>query len=370
MKIAYLVLKGLPTGGGIETFSAEVGSRLVKKGHDVTAYVMPHYGTGPGSYKGIRVRIVPTIQYRVFEKMSAALSATVLSLVESDFDIVHFHAFGPAVFGLIHRAWCRPIVVQGHSLEWKRKRWNSFGRYALEILERPSVRLASQLTVVSEVQRKYIKQRYCTNSIVIPTGINRPRLRDVALIDKLFGLAGNDYLLFVGRLVPDKGIHILLMAFQQVETEMKLVIAGEAIHEDDYLQELKALAGNDRRIIFVGEARRELLWELYSNCFSFVLPSEVEGLSTVLLEAMSYKKICICSDIEENLEAIHGYGLTFNNGDSVDLAATIRLLLKQPENYRCLGEKAHKHVLKNHLWDDIANQVERMYRRILENGKG
>jgi glycosyltransferase involved in cell wall biosynthesis len=200
MKIAYIVLKGMPLGGGIEKFTEEVGSRLVKKGHEIIVYAMQHYGAKGGTYQGMQIRTVPTIKSKSLEKMTASLIATVNQSIRNDTDIVHFHAFGPAMFCFIPRLLGKKVVVQGHGLEWKRSKWGIAGRLFLRLSEIPSVKFPHVLSVVSKVQKKYLKERYGIESVHISTGVNTPQIEKPDII-KQYGLIGNDYILFAARLV-------------------------------------------------------------------------------------------------------------------------------------------------------------------------
>lgn len=213
---------------------------------------------------------------------------------------MHFHAFGPAMFCFIPRLMGRKVIVQGHGLEWKRSRWSIAGKMFLKLSEIPSVKFCNTLTVVSKVQQKYIRENYGIESVVIPTGVNPPVREEPQLI-KEYGLKGNDYILFASRLVREKGAHYLINAYNSLKTNKKLVIAGDAEHEDKYKSELNRLAKGNEKIIFPGFATGKLLNELFSNCYLYVQPSEIEGLPIALLEAMSYGNCCLASDIEENI---------------------------------------------------------------------
>jgi glycosyltransferase involved in cell wall biosynthesis len=365
MKIAFIVLKGMPFGGGLEKYTEELGSRLAAKGHEIIVYAMRHYGVSDRVYRGMIIKTVPTLQTKSLEKLSASFVAAAFQFGEKNLDVVHFHAFGPAIFSFIPRVTGRKVVVQGHGLEWKRAKWGPVGRLFLKLSEYPSVRCADRVTVVSKVQQDYLKRKYGIESVCIPTGVNPPRHEQPDLIRK-FGLSGGDYTLFVGRLVPEKGAHYLIQGFRSLKTDMKLVIAGDAPHEERYKSRLFDLAGSDGRIVFTGHVEGRLLRELFSNCCLFVLPSQVEGLATALLEAMSYGNCCLVSDIPENLEALNGHGYSFRNGDTDDLAFMLERVIEQPSEAGALKKEARDHVLKNYSWDAIATRFEDFYADLLK----
>ncbi len=360
MKIAYIVLKGMPLGGGIEKYTEEVGSRLAMNGHEVIVYTMRHYGAEDGMYKGMKIKTVPTLKTKSFEKLFASFMATIKLLAEKDIDIIHFHAFGPAMFCFIPKLSGKKVVVQGHGLEWKRSKWGSAGKLFLRLTEIPSVKSPHRLTVVSKVQREYIKEKYNVDSIYIPTGVNPPEIEKPEMI-KQYGLNGNDYILFAARLVAEKGAHYLIEAYNKLNTDLKLVIAGDAKNEEKYKSKLYQLAKNNKNIIFTGFVTGKLLHELFSNCYLFVLPSEIEGLPIALLEAMSYGNCCLVSDIGENLEALKQCGYSFKNINVSDLAYKLEDLINNRGKVEAVKEKAKQYVLANYPWDQIAHHIEKLY---------
>ncbi len=354
----------MPLGGGIEKYTEEIGSRLVQMGHEVTVYVMRHYEASAGEYKGMRIKTVATVKKKSFEKLAASFMASCAQIKEKDVDIVHMHAFGPAMFGFIPRLMGCKVVTQGHGLEWKRSKWNWFGRAFLKATEKPSVWSAHALTAVSHVQQQYLKEEYGRDCVYLPTGVNPPTMEEPDLI-RQYGLEGNDYILFAARLVREKGAHYLIEAYRSLETDLKLVIAGDAQHEEKYKAELKRLAADDPNIIFPGFVTGKILRELFSNPYLFVLPSEVEGLPTALLEAMSYENCVLVSDIPENREAMSGLGYTFENMNVDDLAHRLDELMRDTKAAQRHKKSARQHVLQYHSWDDIAGNFERFYKGLL-----
>lgn len=355
----------MPLGGGIEKFTEEVGARLVKRGHKITAYAMKHYGAKNGYYKGMKIKLIPSVKYRSLEKITASLNATLTECLEGNAEIYHFHAFGPAMFCFIPRLLGRRVVVQGHGIEWKRSKWGRFIKSILKLTEYPSIKFPNIVTVVSKVQKEYLKKRYGIESIHIPPGVNPPIMRKPDIIKK-FGLNGKDYILFAARLVREKGLHYLIEAYLRLKTDLKLVVAGGAEHEESYKSQIYRMAKKNDKIIFTGFITGELLYELFSNCYIFVLPSEVEGLPIALLEAMSYGNCCLVSDIPENIEAISNYGYTFKNRDVSDLVNKLEFLIKHPEAVNSINEFAKEYVLQNFSWDTIAAKFEKLYTNLLE----
>ncbi|MDD3296133.1 MAG: glycosyltransferase family 4 protein [Candidatus Omnitrophica bacterium] len=363
MKICFIVLKGMPFGGGIEKYTEELGSRLVQKGHEIVVYAMRHYGAKDGIYKGMKIKTVPTLRTKNLEKIVASLMSTIYQYSEKKVDIIHFHAFGPAIFNLIPRLAGIKVVVQGHGLEWRRSRWNPGIKLALKLTEFFSVKFPNRITVVSRVQQKYLRERYNADSIYIPTGVNFPQPEEPELI-KQYGLKGNDYILFAARLVKEKGAHHLIEAYKRLNTDKKLVISGDIENEREYKKSLYKLSGKNKDIIFTGFITGKVLREVFSNCYMFVLPSEIEGLSTTLLEAMSYGNYCLASDIPENLEALGSLGHSFKCGDVDDLKNKMQHLIDDRSIIETEKKKSQSSVLENHSWDNIAEQFEKLYKEL------
>lgn len=365
MKIAYIVLKGMQVAGGIEKCTEEIGSRLAKKGHEIIVYTTKHYiASDDGMFKGMFIKTVPSLQGKSLEKITATFMATLFQCLERDIDIVHFHAFGPGMFCFIPRLMGRKVIVQGHGLEWKRAKWKRLGKLFLKITEIPSVRFPHLVTVDGLTQKQYVMDTYGRESIYTPNGVNPPQIVKPDVI-KYYGLRGNDFILFAARLVREKGVQYLIEAYKRLKTDLKLVIAGDAEYEEIYKTELYNLANGNKNIIFTGFIRGKTYFELFSNCYLFVLPSEIEGLPTVLLEAMSYGNCCLVSDIPENLEVLDKFGYSFKNKDVDSLTEKLRFLLKDREAVESVKDKAKNHVLENFSWDSTADQYEKLYEKLL-----
>jgi glycosyltransferase involved in cell wall biosynthesis len=360
MKIAHVLLKTMPFGGGIEKYIEEIGPRLVSKGHEIVVYTMRHYGTPPADYKGLRIKIVPALPTKAGEKITSSFLATLDVCFRERPDLVHFHSFTqqttflPRWFGI-------PVLVQGHGLEWKRSRWSAAGKAFLKFSEWIMVHSANRLTVVSQVQQAYLKEKYGRESVYIPTGINPPKRVEAEDITSKWGLKGRDYFLSAGRLVPEKGLHTLIEAYQGMNTSLKLVIAGDAGHEKQYFQKLQDLAKGNPNILFTGYVTGKPYAELMSNAYAFVLPSELEGLPTVLLEAMSYGNCCVASDIAENLEALGGKGKTFPVGSANDLRQCLEAVAQDKAEAERMRNQAPQGMLESFHWDKIADQFHRLY---------
>ncbi len=367
MRIAYIAVKGMPGGGGVEKVTEELGSRMVARGHAVTVYSSRNYGTLDGIFKGMRITTVPSVNTRAFHKLSICWNATLDVMRHGNVDLVHVHAVGPSLFSIFPRMRGIPTVVQTHGLEWKRDKWGLTGKTFLRLSDYSVAYFPSKITAVSKVQKNYYETRFGREVVYIPNGVSPVEYRPPQWILEQ-GLVPGQYILFAARLVPEKGAHLLIEAFQGIKTDMKLVIAGDAAYAEPYKARLRNLAGDDRRILFPGFVKGAPLEELFSNAYMFCLPSMLEGLPVALLEAMNYGNCCLSSDIPENLEAVEDYGYTFRNRDASDLRRVLFDLIEHPSKVHEKKRPALEHVRKNFSWDAVADQMETLYLSLFWNG--
>ena len=359
MKIAMFGIKGVPVPAGVENVVEEIGSRLVQRGHQVTVYVRPHY-TPPSlkEYKGMKLVHLPSIPTKHLDAITHSFLACLAALA-SDADIIHIHAIGNSIFAGLPRLFGKKTVVQSHGLDWQRAKWGRLAKLYLRMTDYTSIYFPNATTVVSQKTQHYYQDKFHRPVVFIPNGVSP--VQKVAPSEILqYGLQGNDYLFFAARLVPEKGCHYLIEAYQKLgQTDKKLVIAGDGVFGDAYAERLKRYASD--RILFLGFVQGRLLEELLSNAYVYVLPSEIEGLSVGLLEAMSYGNCVLVSNIEENLEAIGSAGLSFQSTSSADLATALGVLTKENtvvEQYRSQAQQA---VLEMYNWDQVTDQYEALY---------
>jgi len=368
MRIAFIGQKGIPaTYGGIEDYVEKVSTRLVKRGHQVTVFCRPHYTSGNGTYDGVRRRRTFSVATKHLDAISHTFLCSLQSLM-GEFDVVNYQALGPSSLSFFPRLWGRAKVVATiHSLDWQRDKWNAWARRLFKLAEYPSVRFPDKVAVVSQSLKEYFQTKTDKEVIRIPTGVDAPLLRKADKIGR-FGLEKNNFILFLNRLVPEKGCHLLIEAFRGLNTDKRLFIAGDGRFSKDYVKTLKLAAEADDRIIFGGYVEEDSLQELYTNCYLYVLPSMVEGISQSVLKALSYGKAVLVSDIPENLEAVQDHGFAFRNRDASDLRANLEILLKQPDLVRADKERRKRYIRNNFSWDRAAEDLEHLFARCL-NGK-
>jgi len=358
MKIAMLGLKGIAYPGGVENFTEQVAWRLVERGHQVTVYVRPYVGDEEnGDYRGIKIRKLPTVNTKHLDTITHTFLATVDAL-RSDVDLLHFHALGPAVFSFLPRLKGIKTVVQVHGLDWQREKWGKAARAFLRCGEYTAAHFPHRTLVISLALKQYFERKYHRPVDYVPNGVEPYQQRGPHEIRK-WGLDRGNYILFLGRLVPEKGCHYLLKAFQEIEGPMKLVVAGDSSHSDDYVARLRQMASS--KVVFTGFARGDFLEELFSNAYAYVLPSDVEGLPHSLLQALSFGKCVLASDIPANVEALGDCGVTFESGNIDDLKEKIRFLLRHPEFTLAQKEKSQARVREHYAWNEIVNRLEQIY---------
>lgn len=372
LKIAMLGQKHvLSNEGGVEKVVREISTRLVRLGFDVTCYdrknkhVMDSTENLPtlSEYKGVKIKNCFTIDKKGLAAVSSSFFGT-LKILFSNAGVVHYHAEGPsAMIPIIKFLSKKRVVVTIHGLDWKRDKWGTgFASKYIKFGEKMAAKYADEIIVLSEGVKEYFKETYNRDTRFIPNGVTRPEVLKADIIRKKYNLGKDDYFLFLGRIVPEKGIHYLIDAYNQVNTSKKLVIAGGASDTDSYYEELRKKSSNNKNIIFTGFVQGQELKELYSNAFVYVLPSDLEGMPLSLLEAMSYGNCCLTSDIEECANVMEDYGVTFKRGDILDLSQTLQKLNNDVSIVQKLKNESTQFILEKYNWDDIADKTIELYR--------
>ena len=369
MAIAMFGQKRLSREGGIEIVVKELCTRMAKNGYTVTCYNRSgHHVSGAEydkktEYEGINQKCVPTIEKKGLAAVSSSFFAALYSAF-GKYNVVHIHAEGPAFFSWLPKLLGKRVIVTVHGLDWQREKWKSgFGSKFIKQGEKNAVKYADEIIVLSKGVHDYFRNQYGRETRFIPNGVNRPEIRKAELITDKFGLTKDSYILFLGRLVPEKGIRYLVEAFKNVKTEKKLVIAGGSSDTDSFMKELKELAKDDKRIIFTGFVQGQMLEELYSNAYIYTLPSDLEGMPLSLLEAMSYGNCCLVSDIQECTEVVEDKALIFKKSNVQDLQNKLQEACDRTENIMELKQQAADYICKKYNWDDVVEETLKLYRR-------
>lgn len=371
VKIAMLGHKSIPSRqGGIEIVVEELAVRMAALGHQVTIYNRSgHHVSGKEfdqkklrEYKGIRMKYVPTIDKKGLAAMSASFFAAVAAAF-GKYDVVHFHAEGPCAMLWLPKLFGKRCIATVHGLDHQRAKWGKFASTYIMLGEKCAVRFADEIIVLSEGVQKYFLDTYGRKTRFIPNGVNRPVLHEAEIIKNKFGLEKDTYILFLGRLVPEKGLRYLIQAFKQVKTDKKLVIAGGSSDTDEFASELWEMAKDDDRIIFTGFVQGQELDELYSNAYVYTLPSDLEGMPLSLLEAMSYGNCCLVSDIDECASVVEDKALIFKKSDVNDLKEKLQLACDQPKTVEQMKAEAADFICGKYNWDDVVKETLSLYRK-------
>jgi glycosyltransferase involved in cell wall biosynthesis len=362
LRVAFIGGRGVVSKySGIEAYYEEVGQRLAGMGHHVTAYCRTYF-TPPGKeHNGMQTVRLPTIRSKHLETLLHTFLSTLHVLVRPC-DIVHYHALGPALFSFIPRLAGKKTVVTVQGLDWQRKKWGRVASIVLRFGERAAVSLPTQTMVVSrQLQRHYAACNEAETSYVPNGGV----LRNWSVPQKIleWDIEPGRYILFLGRFSPEKGCHLLVEAYEKLDTDVKLVMAGASSYCDAYSRAL--LAHASKRIKILDWVAGEVLDELLTNAMIFVLPSDLEGLSLALLDAMGAGLCVLCSDVAENREAIDDAGFTFRRGDVADLADRLRFLIANPAVREAAGQAAKRRVREHYQWPEIAEEIERVYYKMM-----
>lgn len=371
LKIAMLGHKRIPSReGGIEIVVEELCTRMAELGHDVTCYNRKgHHVSGKDfdnevsdTYKGIKIKNVFTIDKRGIAAMTASVTGAIAAAF-GKFDVVHFHAEGPCAMLWLPKLFRKRCIATIHGLDHQRAKWGKLASTYIMLGEKCAVKFADEIIVLSEGVQKYFMDTYGRKTQFIPNGVNRPVLRKADIIKEKFGLEKDSYLLFLGRLVPEKGIRYLIEAFKQVQTDKKLVIAGGSSDTEEFAAELKELAKNDARILFTGFVQGDELDELYSNAYLYVLPSDLEGMPLSLLEAMSYGNCCLVSNIEESTSVVEDKAFVFKKSDIIDLQNKLQEICDRKEQVEKYKNEAADYICEKYNWDDIVKRTLMLYKK-------
>jgi glycosyltransferase involved in cell wall biosynthesis len=363
LRIAFIGARGV--GGsysGIETYYEEVGSRLAARSHSVTAYCRRHFTPNVPLYKGIQVRLLPALRNKHLETASHSFLST-LDALRRSYDIVQYHAIGSAPLALLPRVRGVVTVVSVRGLDWQRAKWGRTARAALKFGEWASARAPTATVVVSNTLRQHYLETHGAAVHVIPNAVSRPARVEADQIRK-FGLEKDGFVLFAGRLSPEKGVHTLIEAMRPFAGRMTLALAGGSSYSDGYIESLRKSAFPG--VSFLGNVDKTLMAELYSNCYAYVLPSAMEGLSVGLLEALTYGNCILTTDIPENSEVIGSAGIQFGFDDVDGLREGLRRVIDRPEVMHEYRAKAAARAAALPTWDDVATLTEELYYDLLD----
>lgn len=370
LNIAMIGHKRVPSReGGVEVVVEELSTRMVKLGHRVVCFNRrgkhisgQNFGVkNINEYKGVEIKTVFTIDKKGLAAVSSSFFA-ILKACFRNFDIVHIHAEGPAFWSFLLKIFGKRVIVTVHGLDHKRAKWGGFASWYIRQGEKHAVKYADEIIVLSKEVKKYFKDMYNRDTNFIPNGVNKPILRDDILIRDRFKINKDEYILYLGRIVPEKGIQYLIEAFKVINTNKKLVIAGGSSDTKSFMYQLKNLAKEDKRIIFTDFVEGEILKELYSNAYVYVLPSELEGMPLSLLEAMSYGNCCLVSNISECKDVVEDKAVIFEKSNVEDLKNKLQGLIDNRSLVEYYKKSASEFICEKYNWDDVVRKTLEVYK--------
>ena len=375
LRIAMIGHKRVPSReGGVEIVVWELATRLRDLGYEVDCYNRSGYrivrqrdyervSGKRGWYRdGIRILTIPTLRNGKLNAIVYSVLATMRALF-GRYDVIHFHAEGPCLMCWLPKLFGIRVVATIHGLDWQRAKWGKFASRMLRAGEKMAAKYADEVIVLSANLQDYFQKEYGRETHFIPNGIERPQITPANEITTRWGLHQNDYFMTLCRIVPEKGLHYLLEAFKNVKTDKKLVLAGGPSNALDYYEEIRELAAQDDRVILAGLVQGNTLAELLSNAYLFALPSDVEGMSISLLEAMSYGNCCLVSDIRESTEVVEDHAPVFRKSDVENLREVLQELMDHPEKVREYRCGAADFICGKYNWDEVVAETLQLYQK-------
>lgn len=376
MKVAMIGHKVVPSRrGGIENVLTSLCPLLAESGVDVTCYnrstdkVENEYidMVDHNKYRGVTLKKAWTIEAKGISAMISSFTAAI-SATFAGFDVLHFHAEGPCAAMWIPKMFGKRCVATVHGLDWQREKWSgSFASKYIKFGEKVMVKCADEIIVLSESAKAYFKETYNRDTVLIHNGMDKPTIKQAEKIIELYGLSKGDYICTVSRLTAEKGLHYLIEAYNNIKTDKKLVIAGDTSDTDEYVAYIKQMAGDNPNIIFTGFISGDILKEIYSNAYIVAVPSDIEGMSISLLEALAYGNAVLCSDIPENTLVTEDKAINFKKSDVADLQNKLQNMCDDNLCVENLKHGVDDFILEKYNWNDVAVATRNLYEKVLTN---
>ena len=375
MKVAMIGHKVVPSRrGGIEKVLTTLCPLMAEAGEDVCVYnrmgdkVENEYVSEvfKNKYKGVKLKKAFTFKLRGISAMLASHTGA-LAAAFSNCDIVHFHAEGPCAAMWIPKLFGKKCVATVHGLDWQREKWGKgFASKYIKFGERMLVKYADEIIVLSENAKAYFKETYGRETNLIYNGADEPVIKEADKITEAYGIKKDSYICIISRLTEEKGVHYLIDAYNSIKTDKKLVIAGDTSDTDDYVALLKEKAKDNENIIFTGFISGRIIEEMYSNAYAVCLPSDLEGMSLSLLEALAYGNAVVLSDIKENSAVAEDRALYFKHGNTADLAEKLEFICSDSGFKDELKSRVSGFIINKYNWKDVRDKTLELYRKALK----
>jgi glycosyltransferase involved in cell wall biosynthesis len=358
-KIAAFGFRSIPPQAGCagaDKFAEELFTRLVQRGFEVTAYNRAYEENSQqvGNYKGIKLINLKTVKSKGFDTLLHSLKATWHIITHNTGDIVHIQNGGNSIWSIPLRLFGKKVFISQDGVDWKRDKWPWYGKLYLYLSTFLTARAPNAVIFDNIFAKELFEQRFHKTYNFIPFGseVSDADL-DTTILDKL-NLTPGEYFLFVGRFIPDKGLQYLIPAFEKTHADNKLVLVGGSPNPSDFETQIKAT--KDQRIVFPGYVYGRDVHALMKNAYAYIQPSDIEGLSPVILENMGLQTPVICSDIKENIYVVEDTALSFKQANIDDLAKVLRHALDNPEALKENAIKAKKRALEKFSWEVVTDQ--------------
>lgn len=357
MKIVFIGGRGIHILGGIENYMLNLTRELTKLGHECIVWCESDHNEVE-MLDGVKVIYHKGPKSNLICKPWCGLKATIKTVFrEKCVDVIHYNAWPPSLWCWIPRLFGIPSMMEGHGLEWQRSKYSPKAQKIMKAMEGFTARLNQHLIMCSEGQVKYFKEEYGKESICIPGAVTLPDLslpNDSGILER-FGIAPKKYFLFMGRLVQDKNPDYLIQAFIKAKKEgYKIVIAGSNDAMPDYVEKLHSIGAGHNDVVFTGAVYAQDKAKLLQNAYCFCLPSTIEGLSIVMMEAASYHLPVIASEIEANREFLGDDAVYVKPENESDLVKAIEYAIAHPQEMKQQQFINYQKIVDKYTWDKVA----------------
>lgn len=346
-----------PGGAGSDKFAFELYPRITDKGHELIAYtrIYPDDKESQPDYFGkIRIKAFKTVSRAGFDTLVHSFKATCDVIFHNTADYVHLHSGANSIWAIPLRLFGKKVVVTQFAMDWKRDKWPWYGKLFYLFSNYLTAYIPNKVVFDNVFTKEYFEKKYKKKFEFIPYGCEVPTPPNNFDILNKIGVNSGEYFLFVGRFIPDKGIHLLVEAFEKLNTNKKLVLIGGSPNPDVYESKIKST--QDSRIIFPGYVYGEDTNVLMKNAYAYIQPSLIEGLSPVILTVMGLGTPLICSDIKENLFITKENALTFISGNSDSLLIKLNKSIEAPQEIKTHALNGQKDVNERFNWEKICDE--------------
>lgn len=365
MKIALMGTRGIPACySGFETFYEQLGKRLIKRGYDVTVYNRSNYIKYKKKfYKGIRLVKLPTIRNKHLDTIFHTF-ISVLHGIFKRYAIIYFCIVGNSPLTIIPRIFGAKTILNVDGADWEREKWGSFAKKYIKLTEYLATIFPNIIIADSKVIQRRYQEDFKKETVFISYGANIIRNTNQKILKK-YGLKKDKYILFVGRLVPENGAHLLIEAYNRINTDLKLVIVGDAPYSENYKKELRFATNNN--IIFTGYVFGKGYKSLSCNAYFYVLPSGIDGTRPALLDQMAFGNCVLVRNSSANIEVVGDAGLSFDIGGGIlNLKEKLISLLNNPKMVHKYRDKAIKRVKEHYSWENIADEYDKLFKNMVK----